>query len=588
MSAEILKLMTCGSVDDGKSTLLGRLLYETNNIYDDQTKQITNLSKQYKKPHIDIDYSLLLDGLIDEKEQGITIDVAFKYFKLAQRDIMLIDSPGHQEFTKNMANACTFANSALLLIDSSKKIQIQTLKHMEILAMFPNIKSIIVCFNKIDKINYDFDKFDRLKEELSIKLQEINLDIKHMIPISALKGDNITTKSKKTPYYKGKSLKDILINLEIKNETDIKDKILAIKFVDNSIGKRMYAVEHTGVKLNKNETMFSFPNNKEVKIKKIYKNLEESTYAKNENVMIELSEQIHLNKSQYLTTKNSIEFSDSFKGKLFWFSKNPLLMSKRFLIKFKNDESYGFISNTYKDSLGENEIDDVTIELEKKLGLNGFKENYSLSQFIIIDPLDNETVGFGYVIYSLDRGSTVIKTNLSKFKSKFTPKTIWMTGLPGSGKTTIANELGKKFQDVNMPFIILDGDNVRSTINKDLGFSRADRIENNRRIAYLSKLISESGVYSIVSTVSPYFEIRDFARSIHKNTDFAEVYVYATLETCLERDPKNLYKNKNKKNKNITGLHEVYEAPNNPEIILNTEKFTINKTVDQLFKFLTS
>ena len=587
MSDRILKLMTCGSVDDGKSTLLGRLLHETNNIYDDQSKQISDLSKKYKKPNVKIDYSLLLDGLIDEKEQGITIDVAFKYFQLEKRNIMLIDSPGHEEFTKNMANACTFANSALLLVDCSKKIQKQTLKHMEILAMFPNIKSIIVCFNKIDKINYDFKKYEKLKEDLLIKLQEINLEIKHMIPISALKGDNITTKSKKTPYYKGVSLKDVLINLEVENEANIKDKILSIKFVDNSSGKRLYAAEHTGIKLNKNETMYSFPNNKKVKIKKIYKNLQESTFAKNENIMFELNEQIHLNKSQYLTAQSSIDFTNSFKAKLFWFSKEPLTISKRFLIKFRNDESFGFVSNTGKKNLNENEIDNVTIELEKKIGLNDFKKNYSLSQFIVIDPLKNETVGFGYVIYSLDRGSTVIATDLTKFKSSLAPKTIWLTGLPGSGKTTIANEIGKKFQNLNTPFIILDGDNVRSTINKDLGFSKADRIENNRRIAYLAKLISESGIFCIVSTVSPYIEIREFARSIHNNS-FMEVYVYASLKTCLERDPKNLYKNKKKKNKNITGLHEAYEEPSNPEIIIDTEKLTVRKSVNQLFKFITS
>ena len=578
--------MTCGSVDDGKSTLLGRLIYETDNLLVDQSEYLSKLNQKFSKKDIDIDYSLLLDGLIDEKEQGITIDIAFKYFVLGNTQFTLIDSPGHKEYTKNMANAATFADVALILIDASKTISQQTKKHIEIVNMFPNIKHKIVCVNKMDKIDYSKKIYLDIKNEIISYSNSKNYNIDEFLPISAVKGDNVFKKSSRMNYYKGKPLYELLIDLKI-NTSSKNDGSAIVKFINNSSGKRTFYVENNQINYKVGDTLKNIYSNEKTKIKNIFHyNKKIQDQKKIMNTALQFHDQISITKGDSLVLESQNSFiSDAFKAKIIWTGSDDLLKSKRYLFKFHSRSEYGFVSNSSNRMINKNSIETLTIELENKLHFETYLDNYHLSQLVILDPDNNSTSGFGYVIQNLDRGNTVIYKSIQKF-TKHSYKCLWLTGLPSSGKSTIAESLGKKLQKLNVPFYIIDGDNIRSTLNKDLGFTKEDRIENNRRVAHLAKILLDSGVLPIVATVSPNESSRKFARNLFEVDRFALIHISASLETCIKRDPKNLYSNKNKIVKNITGLHSNYDLPTDADLVLDTENLSVTQSVNRLLKLL--
>ena len=581
-----INIMTCGSVDDGKSTLLGRLIYETDNLLEDQSDYLSKLNQKFVKKDIEIDYSLLLDGLIDEKEQGITIDIAFKYFTLGNTQFTLIDSPGHKEYTKNMANAATFADAALILIDAFKGISQQTKKHIEIVNMFPNIQNKIVCINKMDKLHYSKEKYLDLKKEIEFFVKENNYSIDEILPISAVNGDNVLKKSKTMKFYRGKTLYQLLIDLNVKSSNK-KNGSAAVKFVDNSSGSRTFFVQNNDISYKVGDVLKNVYTNERTKIKKIFhdnKNIQEQKSLK--NTALQLKDQISISKGDSLVLDNmDVLVSDAFKAQIIWTGNENLLKRKRYLFKFHAKSEYGFVSKSSNKIISKNSISTLNIELENKVHVDTLSSNYHLSQLVIIDPGNNKTVGFGNISQNLDRGNTVIFKNLQDYGvNSF--KCIWLTGLPSSGKSTIAEALGKKLKKENIPYYIIDGDNIRSTLNKDLGFTKEDRIENNRRVAHLAKILFDSGVVPIVATVSPNNSSRTFARSLFNENQFALIHIDASLETCIKRDPKNLYSNKSKKIKNITGMHTNYDIPLDADLVLNTEKLSVTQSVNRLFKLL--
>lgn len=580
--------MACGSVDDGKSTLLGRLIYETDNLLEDQSDYLSKLNQKFAKKDIEIDYSLLLDGLIEEKEQGITIDIAFKYFTLGSTQFTLIDSPGHKEYTKNMANAATFADAALILIDASNGISQQTKKHIEIVSMFPNIQYKIICINKMDKLQYSKEKYLQIKKEIESYVNEYSFKIDAILPISAAKGDNVVNTSKEMKYYRGKTLYELLIDIKLKS-TNIKNGSAVVKFVDNSSGPRIYFVENNQINYKVGDTLKNVYTNESARIKKIFhnnKNIKEQKSLK--NTSLEFTNQISISKGDSLIHKNSIELiTDAFKAKIIWTGNENLLKRKRYLFKFHSVSEYGFVSKSTNKKVNTNSISLMNIELEKKIYMNTLSANYHLSQLVVIDPDNNKTVGFGNVVHNLDRGNTVIFKGIQEF-SPNTFKCIWLTGLPSSGKSTIAEAFGKKLKKEKIPYYIIDGDNIRSTLNKDLGFTKEDRIENNRRVAHLARILFDSGIVPIVATVSPNQSSRGFAKSLFKENEFSLVHVDASIETCIKRDPKNLYSNQSKKIKNITGLHTNYDRPIDADLVLETEKLSVLQSVNRLFKLLNS
>ena len=578
--------MTCGSVDDGKSTLLGRLIYETGNLLEDQSEYLSKLNQRFLKKDIEIDYSLLLDGLIDEKEQGITIDIAFKYFTLGNTQFTLIDSPC-KEYTKNMANAATFADAALLLVDASKGITSQTKKHLEIINLFPNIKYKIIGSNKMDKVNFSEEVYEDVKESLELYLNKNDFQVDEIIPISAVKGDNILNKSRNMKFYKRKTLYDILTDFEIK-KSNKKNGSAIVKFINNDSGKRNIFVENNDIDYKAGDILKNVYSNETTKIESIFDKNKKIKSQKNiKNTVLQFKNQISISKGDSLVLESQqAQLSDAFKAKIIWTGSEDLLKRKRYIFKFQSKIEYGFISKSTKKIVNKNSISTLNIELENKLHIDLYSSNYYLSQLVIIDPEINLTVAFGYIIQNLDRGSTVIPKQIQNYK-KNNLKCLWFTGLPASGKSTIAEALGNKLYELNIPFYIIDGDNIRSTLNKDLGFTKEDRIENNRRIAHLARILLDSGVLPIVATVSPNQSSRSFARSLFDDNEFALIYINTSLETCIKRDPKNLYSNKNKKVKNITGLHTNYDIPSDADLVLRTEELSITQSVNQLLKLIT-
>lgn len=582
----LINVMTCGSVDDGKSTLLGRLIFETNNLYDDQSEYLKSLNNKFRKKEVDIDYSLLLDGLIDEKNQGITIDIAFKYFTLGNNQFTLIDSPGHKEFTKNMANAATFADAALILIDVTKGVTDQTKKHLEIISMFPNIKQKIICLNKIDKLNYLKEDIANATKDINQYLNEVDIKIDEIIPVSALNGDNLTTYSKKTRYYKGLTLLETLENLKIKKQYKSNGSSI-VKFIDNSTSKRIYYVENNNIRFAVNDTLINTSTGEESIIKNMYYGFEKIKTSKNyKNLSIELKDEISVRKGDSLVSqKNNYLVSDAFKAKIVWCGNNNLVKKKTYIFRFHSKLVKGFVSKSESTIINKNSISSLQIELDEKVHIDLFDSNYALSQLLIIDNSTHEVCGFGYITQNLDKGRTIHKKILQNLnQSEY--KCLWFTGLPSSGKSSIAESLGKKLDKKGIKYYILDGDNIRSGINKDLGFKNEDRIENNRRIAHIAKILFDAGVMPIVTTISPNASSRQFARSIFEQDNFRLIYIEASLKECIKRDPKNLYSDQLKKVKNITGLHTDYDIPDDYDLKIDTEKLSINESSNLLLKYL--
>lgn len=576
---QLVNIMTCGSVDDGKSTLFGRLLFETGNISYDQSDYLNSLNEKFKKKDVEIDYSLLLDGLIDEKEQGITIDIAFKYFTLKNNQFVLIDSPGHKEYTKNMANAATFADVALVLIDASKGLTSQTKKHIEIINMFPNIIETVFCINKMDKVNYSKTKFEEIENTLNKYLESNSFKPGKIIPISAARGDNVMYRSKNLKFYNQQTVFDFLTSLKINHKKNSNGG-LVVKFIDNSTGKRLYGVEIFDMKINKGMTVFSTRTGEESKIKNIYQGLEKVEKLDSRNAVFELSEEISINKGDVLTNKNqNKEITNAFKAKVIWCSEADLIKNKRYKFKFVNKEIYGFVSKTNIKTVKKNSVAVLNIELEEKNLVKPVNNNYNFSKLIVIDPESQDTIGFGYCVQNLDKGTFVRFQSVQKIDTKDI-KCLWLTGLSGSGKSTIATNVRKELSKKGINSYIIDGDNIRSSLNKDLGFSNEDRIENNRRVAHLARILYEAGVVPIVATISPNKSSRSFARSLFGDNEFLLVHVKASIEECIKRNPKNLYNNKNKKVKNITGIGSKYEDPTNADLVVDTEKLSIKKSVE--------
>ena len=581
-----ISIMTCGSVDDGKSTLLGRLIYETDNLLVDQSEYLSKLNKRYSKKDVDIDYSLLLDGLIDEKEQGITIDIAFKYFTLDSTHFTLIDSPGHTEYTKNMANAATFANAALILVDSSKGISEQTKKHIEIVNMFPNIRHKIVCLNKMDKVSYSEEIFKKTSEDLKSYLIENNYSVQQIIPVSATEGDNVFVKSENMKFYKGPTLYRLLTELKI-NQKISNNGASIVKFINNSSGNRTFYLENTDISYKQGDKLKNVYTNETSEIESIFHNNQSISSQKNlKNTSVHFKTDISINKGDSLVSLDQqFVISDSFKSKIIWTGNNELLKSKSYIFKFHSKQTRGFVSKTDISTVSKNLTSTVQVELEEKLFISEVDSNYYFSQVVIIDPENNSTVGFGYVVQNLDRGTHVKPLQLQKFKS-LPIKCIWLTGLPSSGKSTIAEAVGKKLNKLNINYYIIDGDNIRSTLNKDLGFSKEDRIENNRRVANVARILFDAGVLPIVSTVSPNRASRDFAKSLFKADEFKLVYIDTSIEECMRRDPKNLYSSKTKKNNNVTGVGSNYDVPENYDLRLDTENLSILQCSNRVVKLL--
>ena len=614
---ELLKFITCGSVDDGKSTLIGHMLYDAKLLFADQERALELDSKVGSRGGA-IDYSLLLDGLMAEREQGITIDVAYRYFTTEKRSFIVADTPGHEEYTRNMAVGASFAHLAVILVDASQGILIQTRRHARICALM-GIRFFVFAVNKMDLLGYRHQEYEKLEKE--IKKLAIDLDLPNVkiIPVSATEGDNVTFKSKNMPWYQGEALLTYLEDVDVSEKEDFDGFIMPVQRVcrpNRNFRGFQGQIEAGQIRIDDEVTVL--PSREKAKVKQIlYTDIEVETAAKGEPVTISLDKEIDVSRGCVLTKMCQQEPSPAahpaahlqvaklFTAQILWMDDEMLVQGKNYLlrvgtktipatiIKIKHKVDINTGEKIAATKLYKNEMAECDIVCAQPIVFSTFAKLKSLGSFILIDRVSNMTSGCGIIEHSLRRSDnltwqeTDISRELRAKKLSQNPITIWFTGLSGSGKSTIANILEKKLFTAGISTMLLDGDNVRMGLNSNLGFEPEDRIENIRRIAEVSKLMNDAGLVVLTAFISPFESDRENARSIIGNDSFVEVYVSTSLEECERRDIKGLYKKARENNiPNFTGISSPYEVPEKPEITISTEDSPPEECADKVMEYV--
>lgn len=604
MNDKLLKFITCGSVDDGKSTLIGHLLYDAKLIFADQ-KEALVLDSKVGSREGGIDYSLLLDGLMAEREQGITIDVAYRYFSTDNRSFIVADTPGHEEYTRNMAVGAAFAQLAIILVDASQGVLVQTRRHARICALM-GIKHFVFAVNKMDLIHYGESKFLKIQKDIKVLMAEYDYDSLCIIPVSATEGDNIVKKSENMRWYDGKTLLTYLEQIDVEEKNEDASFTMPIQRVcrpDYSF--RGFQGQIASGKIAVGDKVTVMPSKESAVVTGILQGDKEVTESeKGYAVTIQLDTEIDISRGCVLQKDANIEVGSLFVVDLLWMDETSLVKGRNFLlklgtqlipatvmkIKYKKDVNTG--AEVSADEIYKNEIAACEISTGSPVVFDRFSKNKDLGSFILIDRVTHKTSAGGVVMHPLSRDKNLtwhdmdITREIRENQMRQKATTIWLTGLSGAGKSTLANELEKRLISSGKYTMLLDGDNVRLGLNKDLGFKENDRIENIRRVAEVSKLMNDAGLIVLTSFISPYRMDRRAAREII-GEQFVEVYVSTPLEECARRDVKGLYaKAKRGEIPNFTGISSPYEEPENPEITVDTSKHDINECVDIILKGL--
>ena len=605
-SLNLLRFITCGSVDDGKSTLIGRMLYESQMIFDDQVASLKNDSKKYGTQGENIDFALLVDGLSAEREQGITIDVAYRFFSSSKRKFIVADTPGHEQYTRNMATGASTAELAILLVDARNGILTQTKRHSFIVSLL-GIKNIVLAINKMDLVNYDKNIYEKISSEYKLFSKKLNFKNIQSIPISALKGDNIHKKSKYMKWYNDKTLFDYLETTKTKIQSS-DSFVLPVQSVNRpNLNFRGYSGTIAEGKIRKGDELISLPSNQKVKVKDIFVG-ERSLKTANlkQSITLTIDKEIDTSRGDILCSKNStVDMADQFNMNVIWMSEDKGFTGRTYLAKIHNISTSIKIMNIKKiydvntleftagNELKLNDVAEISISFNKTVPFSTFKENKILGSLIIIDPINNQTIGMGMINFSLRRSQNIqlqnltINKNLREKINGHKGQVLWMTGLSGSGKSTIANELEKILYSQGKKTYILDGDNIRHGLNKDLGFTDKDRVENIRRVAEVAKLMCDAGLIVITAFISPFRLEREMARSLFEKNDFKEIYISTPLKVAEKRDPKGLYKKARQgKIPNFTGIDSIYEKPTNPELEIDTSKVSLSKAVKKILNII--
>ncbi|MCP3675606.1 MAG: sulfate adenylyltransferase subunit CysN [Gammaproteobacteria bacterium] len=606
---DMLRILTCGSVDDGKSTLIGRLLYDSHMIYEDQLEKITKDSKVYGTTDEDFDPALLTDGLKAEREQGITIDVAYRYFSTDKRKFIIADCPGHEQYTRNMATGASTCNLATILIDARYGVITQTRRHSFICSLL-GIKHIVVAVNKMDLVDWSEDKFNQIVQDYNAFVSRLGFSDIHFIPMSALKGDNVVEHGENLYWYDGPTFLHHLENVNISTDRNLIDMRLPVQYVlRQNLDFRGFSGTMASGVIHVGDEVTSLPSKKQSKIKEIYgaDGKIEQAFAP-QAITVTLEDEIDVSRGNMLVPVNNIpHIGNEFEAMLIWMHEDPAQSGKSYLAKHTSsmipcvlsDIRYKVDVNTMSRdkndseqtetvySLELNEIGRCHITLHRPIAFDPYEKNHSTGAFIIVDRLSNVTVGAGMIVDRIvskpEHLKTPVSQNIVKSESLVSAEdrqillnqkgaTIWLTGFSGSGKSTIALQLEKELIKQGQLCYILDGDNVRHGLNRDLGFSMEDRKENIRRIAEVAALMNDAGMIVISSFISPYLSDRAEARKVIGEEAFIEVYVDATIETCEQRDPKGLYKKARAGEiLQFTGISDPYEKPEASEITINTE-----------------
>ena len=603
-----VKILTCGSVDDGKSTLLGRLLFDSQNIFLDQMDQAKIESEKYGTQGKEIDLALLVDGLQAEREQGITIDVAYRYFETSNCKFIVADTPGHEQYTRNMATGASNSDVAIILIDAQKGVLEQTRRHSFIVNLL-GIKHIVVAINKMDLVNYNENVFETIRDEYKELISNFTFTSINFIPLSALKGDNIFSNFENTNWYKGPTLIEALEKTDVLDSSRNNEFSFPVQWVNRSSANfRGYSGTITDGKISKGELITTTSSNKQISVKNIYGPKGELSEAySGQAITLTLSDELDISRGDIIiSTKNDqIIKADQFASHLIWMDQEPMLPERNYIFRFNNSYINGKITdlvhsinvNSFEEvaskKLNLNDIAYCKVAIDKMHGISSYSNNQKLGSFVIIDPYSNKTIGVGMIDHALRRSSNISWHEMSinkKTRSELNsqkPCVVWFTGLSGSGKSTIANILEQKLHTFGKRTYLLDGDNVRHGLNKDLGFTDTDRVENIRRVAEVSKLMVDAGLITLVSFISPFKSERQMAKDLLSSDEFFEIFVNTPLEECEKRDPKGLYKKARAGElKNFTGIDSLYEEPENPDLILDTTSSNAEELTDQIINFL--
>jgi bifunctional enzyme CysN/CysC len=598
----MLRFITCGSVDDGKSTLIGRLLYDSKMIFEDQLATLEADSKRVGTQGEGIDFALLVDGLAAEREQGITIDVAYRFFATEKRKFIVADTPGHEQYTRNMVTGASTADLAVILIDARKGVLTQTRRH-SYLAHLIGIRNIVLAVNKMDLIGYDRAKYDAIVADYRAFAQSIGITDFTAIPISGLAGDNITTRSKNTPWHDGPVLLEHLETVEL-NQTVEQDKPfrMAVQWVNRpNLDFRGFSGTIATGFVKVGDEVRVLPSGKTSTIARIVTMDGDLAQAvAGQAVTLCLTDEIDCSRGQILcASQNPVEVADQFEATVIWMDEVEMTAGRAYWLKLgpqtvsatvaqpKYQVNVNTMEHLAAKTLDLNAIGVANITVDRDIPFASYDGSRDLGGFILIDKMTNRTVAAGLIHFSLRRAQNIHwqATDISRdhhaaMKNQ-KPMVLWMTGLSGSGKSTIANLVEKKLARMNRHTFLLDGDNVRHGLNKDLGFTDADRVENIRRVGEVARLMTDAGLIVITAFISPFRSERDMVRGMMQPGEFIEVFIDTPLEEAEKRDVKGLYaKARAGQLKNFTGIDSPYEAPEAPQIRIDTTKMSAEEAAE--------
>jgi bifunctional enzyme CysN/CysC len=598
----LLRFITCGSVDDGKSTVIGRLLYESKMLFEDQLAAIENDSKKWGTQGGDIDFALLVDGLAAEREQGITIDVAYRFFSTDRRKFIVADTPGHEQYTRNMITGASTADVAVILIDARKGVLTQTRRHSYLVSLI-GIRKVVLAINKMDLVDYSQKVFDRIDEEYRAFAAQIGLADITSIPLSGLKGDNMLVASEKTPWYHGPTLMGFLETCEV-DETRLQKEAfrMPVQWVNRpNLDFRGFAGVITSGSVKPGDRIIAQPSGKESKVARIVTMAGDLPLAvAGQSITLTLEDEIDISRGDILSMADApAEVADQFEASLVWMTDEPMLPGRPYLMKIGTqtvtasitEPKYKINVNTMEHlaakQLGVNEIGVVNLAIDRTIAFDPYKANRDTGGFILINRMTNNTVGAGMLNFALRRSHNLRMQHVDVDKAlrsglkRQRPAVLWFTGLSGAGKSTIANLVEKKLAAMGRHTYLLDGDNVRHGLNKDLGFTEADRVENIRRVAEVARLMVDAGLIVMTAFISPFRSERAMARGQMADGEFIEIHVNTPLAVAEERDVKGLYKKARRGEiANFTGISSPYEAPEAPEIVVNTQSMTADEASD--------
>ena len=603
----LLRFITCGSVDDGKSTLIGRLLYESKLIFEDQLAALEADSKKVGTQGGEIDFALLVDGLSAEREQGITIDVAYRFFSTDKRKFIVADTPGHEQYTRNMATGASTADLAVILVDARKGVLQQTRRHSYIVSLL-GIRHVVLAVNKMDAVGYGHEVFEAIVAEYRDFAHRLGFEEVTAIPLSALKGDNVTEPSERTPWYYGPTLMQHLESIEIEEDRQHGPFRLPVQWVNRPDQDfRGFAGAIAAGTVRPGDAVRVLPSGRQSRVARIVTRDGDLDLAvAGQSVTLTLEDEIDVSRGDVLAVADSPPgVADQFQATLVWMHEDHMLPGRPYLMKIgtrtvnasvtdlRHRVNINTLEHTAARHLELNEIGVCNLSTDRPIAFDPYEDIRETGAFIFIDKLTNDTVGAGMIHFALRRAENVHWQALDVDKrSRAAQKgqrscVLWFTGLSGAGKSTIANLVEKRLQAMGRHTYTLDGDNVRHGLNKDLGFTEADRVENIRRVAEVSKLMVDAGLIVLVSFISPFRSERRLARELMDDGEFLEVFVDTPLSEAEKRDPKGLYrKAREGKIRNFTGIDSPYEPPEHAELRIDTTALTAEQAAEVVIGML--